>query len=399
LDRLRDAPAKDQGKAFEPANETGWVRGTAGILLSFLHRYPFESDSLFKQAKPAIGGDDFLGGDAGMGIYHMNRYRLTGAPESLECVNRLADFFIPRIDKEFFTVNGGLFCSDLVIAYFLMNVINIENGTDNVFAPFLTGTSGARATCFDKKPRLKIGAVRKRLLYRYFGRTIDLMDTFAPKVLNSYLDDYREEETGDELDRFIGFVGSAIEKITAAPAYDPLKDLFGFELNKYKAICSDQRTNIHIYLDNLSRCDATIGLLNNSDSWLFGQKLAVSRQIKSVQSKWDWTIRENTNILQNFYSPPGAFECVFRPSHEQRVIEHPLKIDGLILYRFSQPKKIGQALMELNTFCRQLDETALKEFWVSTGSKDAKDFINRLDFLALHKIKQLLWEGLLEFQV
>jgi hypothetical protein len=158
----------------------------------------------------------------------------------------------------------------------------------------------------------------------------------------------------------------------------------------------DKRTNLEIYLTTFFHNMEVIKLLNKPDEWIFKQQIRVSDTIKILKSKWDWSIRDNFDSVENFYQMPYYYEYLILSSYENKAAEYPLKIDGLVLHRFDQVNTINQALIEIKKFCQSQPPSAIEEFTKNTGSKNVQDFIARLDFLITHKVKQLIYDGILE---
>ena len=234
------------------------------------------------------------------------------------------------------------------------------------------------------------------MLKKYFNRTITFLENIAPGSLNSYLSSPKINEEDSEITYFQNFISNELEIKKDTPAYGLLNDVYCLEKERKEFSESDNRTNLQIYLDTIFHNEEVIKLLNNSDEWIFNQQIRISDSIKIVNSKWDWVSRENFNFVENFYNLPNHYEYLFLSSVENRVIEYSLKVDGLVVHRFDGGNTIKQALLEIKYFCQSQPSEAIEEFTKNTGSKDVEDFINRLDFLVTHKVKQLIYDGILE---
>ncbi len=176
-----------------------------------------------------------------------------------------------------------------------------------------------------------------------------------------------------------------------------IADIFFFEKKKKEYINEELKTNLQIFLDKLHHNDKIIKILNNPDQWILNQELKISQHTKIVNTKWDWEFREKHSFVQNFYNEPSNNEFIFIITNKNVAIEYSLRAAGWVLHRFDSQKKIKDALFEIKEFCTSQSEDMIKEFIENSGSKDAEDLIKRLDFLIIDKIKQLLYNNILEF--
>lgn len=377
---------------FTPGNKKGWADGIAGMLISGLSEKSETPVLSLENKSMHDEGNTLLNGATGTGLYQLEHFKKYHDKEYLQSIVQLANhFFSAGIETN---AEGGLFYGNLGVVYFLLKAADIQKQSENILAPYFNHYYANREAVAEIN--ITLPAVRKLLLAGHFRRTIIVLENIAPLTLNNYLAGKRKIKYPDEANKFLNFFDKYCDK-NAGTTYQILKDVLSFEKSKYVFAHSDERSNLQVYLDEINHHNYAVKLLNNTDEWLLKQNLAISPGVKIVGTKWDWSGEDGT-LMQNVTMAPGNFAYLFTISGQTRVVEYSLKIDGMVLFRFDKPKTVEQALMEIKHICNMQTEETIKIFLVNTGSRDIYDFINRLDFLVLFKIKELIYEGILHIK-
>ncbi len=366
---------------FNPKYDSCWSRGKAGVQLSYnIQNINLEVPEIqFTKLK-----NNVYEGVSGIGLCLLNNL-----DKNSDTISKIVDFLMQQEDTV--SLEGGLFFGDLGKYYFLLKFTSGNNGP-NIINPGLL-FSDKKDDALD----MDLVDVKKSFLKKQYHRTITLLEHIAPKSINQFLLHSKSNKADCEISSFQSFIENELKTMKDAPAYDLLKDVYDLEKTRKEISDLDKRTNLQIYLDSIFYKEKTLDLLNNSDEWIFNQKITISDSIEIVNSKWNWNDNRISNIIENFYAPPSHYEYLFFSSYENRINEYSLGIDGLVLHRFDEGNTFNQALTEIKLFCRSQPPEILEEFVVNTGSKDVQDFINRLDFLIIYKVKQLLYDKILEF--
>lgn len=374
---LKQYNSKDSD-LYEPNVSINWSVGSSGIHLIKKNIYNGIKISDLENLSPNI-----YEGISGIGLCMLNNK--SDNSELLSYIFKLL------LDNNHFTsLRGGLMYGDLGVNYFLLKSISINDDGNSICNPYKESIKYE-----NEKLKINIVDIKEKLISKHYKRTIQFLNNVAPSVLKNYYKD--RSECKNEILKFQTFVLRELDSIKETFSHHLLLDVFYLEDNKFNFSQTENRSNLQIYLDNYTYKNYIIELLNKSDEWINSSQIRISNKVKIVNTKWDWVIRENFNFIENFYKLPGLNEYLFLSTHEEGVAEYSLKIDGLVLHRFDEPKSINQALAEIKYFCQSQPEEIIKEFTINTGSLDVQDFIKRLDFLVTHKIKQFLYDGILEF--
>lgn len=366
---------------YKPSNELSWSKGSLGILLadSYAEKIFFELDKDKAKEIPR----NIYDGLAGIGLSLLENSTLKNRAQQVKLIRDIIGNEEMPIELQ-----GGLFFGELGVCYFLLRTLTTNKYSNSIINP------GEISNPIPTKDVLNINLklVKKSLLSKIYGKTIFLIEKIFDEQLNEFLD--ISEHNVSEIVKFEEFVKNQFIKVDTT-INNVIADVFIFEKRRKEFCLQELRINLQVYLDKLDYNEKIIKILNNSDEWILNQKLKISNSIKLVNTEWDWEPKEDFNFIQNFYKERGSYEFLFL-QHESSVVEYPLRIDGLVLHRFDYPKKIIDALMEIKTYCQSSPEEMIKEFAESSGSNDIQDFIKRLDFLVLHKVKQFMYDGILE---
>ncbi|MEP6804721.1 MAG: lanthionine synthetase LanC family protein [Flavobacterium sp.] len=383
LEQLKEQYKAHDPLLYKPTVEINWSQGNTGILLS-------EEASkciIFELHKNDLANiqSNIYEGLSGIGLALLESNTIENKDEYLKTIKG------EIIKRELpITLNGGLLFGSLGAQYFLLKVIAKDSYSANIVDPFKINTAPKKAVL-----DLNLRDVKKVLLSKTFSKTMPLLENIFSQELNDFFDNPDSDVQDSEFIKFEEFIGNKLIKVET-PVNNVIRDAYSFDKNRAVFFNKQEQTHLQVYLDQLEHCDAVIKALNNTDEWILNQKLKISEIVKIVHSKWDWEEKDNSQLVENFYKKPASNEFLFLLTQENKVLEYSLRTDGLILHRFDYPKKIIDALQEIKGYCQTQPPEMLKELSQNSGSRDVQDFIGRLDFLVLHKVKQLLYQGVLE---
>lgn len=383
LDQFREQYKAHDPLLYAPTAEINWSQGSTGILLS---------EELSKSINFELHKNDLAHiqtniyeGLSGVGLALLESNTVENKAEYLKAIKE------EIVKRELpIALNGGLLFGSLGAHYFLLKVIAKDIYSDSIVKPFKINAAPKKAVL-----DLNLREVKKVLLSKTFTKTMPLLENIYSQELNDFFGNPDPELKDSEFIKFEEFIVNKLIKVET-PVNNVIRDAYSFDKNRAAFLNTEARTHLQVYLDQLEHCDTVIKVLNNPDEWIFNQKLKISETVKIVNSKWDWEAKDNTQFVENFYKESGTNEFLFLLTEENKVLEYSLRFDGLILHRFDYPKKIGDALQEIKGYCQTQPAEMLKELSQNSGSRDVHDFIGRLDFLVLHKVKQLLYQGVLE---
>jgi hypothetical protein len=373
---------------YMPTYEIGWGSGFAGIANSLalengkrqtIHSRHFPFDSQIYDLKNGLSG---------AGLCFIEYFKESKNNEfltSLEFVKRKiieeAEVSVPDI---------SLMTGRLGSIYFLLRTLKESAIAGSVLTPFATSSSDCSS---NGSVSLKIE--KEKLFSRTFGRSLAIAAAIDDHALSTFMGGLKSGN--DSIDKLRIFIEEAINRNSTNDLIHPLKDVFNLEKQKLDVDSGEKRTNIQIYFDELFHRVKVIELLNNEDEWLLSQSLVLASNVKLVNTEWDWSSDKNSAPLDVANSRGQRSETLLMPKFDDTVAERSLKVDGLVVKRFEQPKTVKQALKEITLFCQSQYPYVLEELSKSSGSVGIADFIDRLPFLVLHKVKELLYESVLIF--
>lgn len=366
-------------RLFEPSIGLAWSDGKLGIQL-------VTGSNSFKwsELEKVIGQNslNIYDGLAGIGLC-----LLTMKGDHEEALAHISNLLLKNQAAD--TMEGGLLLGDLGVYYFLLKYIFREKNNNTVIIPDIQGVIKPNEIKID----VRLSEVKKILLKTYYSRTIEFLEKMAPTKLDVFLS--TDNDNKNEINRFQAFLADILLTRHTMPAHPLLADVFALENKRLDFFKGDNRTNLQVYLELLFINENALTVLNKPDEWIFNQQIGISKKIIVANSKWDWVSTDDADFTENFYHSPGHYEYLFFCTAENRMSESSLKIDGLVVHCFDEPKTVNQALTQIKHFCKSQSRQNLEEFSVSTGSRNVDDFISRLDFLVTHKVKQLIYDGIL----
>lgn len=389
LDYYKDLYQDNNRVYFIPKyNDYSWASGKTGILISEVtENMEFQpGDSCNHLTSFSI-----FNGKAGLGLYLLQHTYIEAGEDYIQGL--IQEFLNTNFEKDLF---GNIMHGGLGIAYFLLKTISIKKD-DLLTCPLIfLFDNEALLNDTDQKLNISPEVITRSIVYKYFTRTISLLEIVNSQIFTEFWNLSANNETENNLiHQFKIFMDKILIQKKETPIYNLLDDIFNYEKSKLDIILS-KKSSLDTFLEQLYCQDQKAVLLNKSDEYLFGVRLKVSSQIVIKSSRWDWSVYSNSGYLANFCNPPSYFEYILLPSYNGLILEYSLKIDGLVLHRFDQPKTINEALLEIKYFCQTQPKDVIEEISRNTGSIDVEDFINRLDFLIVHKIKHLIFNGILE---
>jgi hypothetical protein len=385
LEAYMERYSREDAALYMPETDHGWAAGKAGVLIS-------QSSADGATFAPQIDNSSSLNifqGLAGIGLCLLENRE---SAENRIVLKQIAAI-LTAADSAF-TLDGGLFFGDAGKAYFLLKYFFGSNEAGCIVKP----GSKSYNQHHEEFAFQTISDVRKKLISRYYYRTISLMELLRPAALNNYMGAGLQKTGEPEISLFEDFMLMELYFAKRESSYAVIEDVFNLENKKYLVAKNEKRTGLQIYLDQISHQEAVIQQLNKPDEWLMERFIVISDKVNTASSKWDWELKNDFDIVQAVYMQPRFYEYLFVASNHDGITEYALKLDAIVLHKFDIPKKLGEGLQEIKEIFKTLPTFSFHGLSLKdeTGSVDIGDFIKRIDFLALHKIKQYLYEGILD---
>lgn len=356
-----------------------WSSGKSGILNTIIKDI---NEETFSKSTFESMNFNIFEGIAGVGLLILRQ-----PLSNKKLLNEINHLLLSRLSPP--SINGGLFFGQSGICYYMLKYINGDK--ESVCSPF----QGIKPAINKVQLSLRSNDLLKSLLGEKYKRTISFFESIAPKEWEKFLE---QQNSINILVGFRQFISKEIEDRESNREKDVLKDVFNLEQQKEQYSKNMTKYRIQLYFEKFIHNEKMIALLNNPDEWVYNQQIRISPDAIIVRTQWDWLIRENFNFKENLNNQPRNDEYIFLPCYNNYVQEYNLGIFGLLLHRFDESKSINEALVEVKAFFNSQHVSVIKQFSEAIGSSDVNDFIDRLDFLITHKAKQLLYDGILEFE-
>ncbi|WP_286761489.1 lanthionine synthetase LanC family protein [Salegentibacter sp. UBA1130] len=365
-------------KIFDADYNIGWASGKCGI------SQVFGSHSIDKSHYLINENEDLYSGLSGIGLCLLQDYNV-----NCKEIKSIAKNFINDFDSN--QESGGLLYGNLGKMYFLVKILS-EKKCYSILKPFISCPKRSH-----HKLSKEIGSLPIHYLKRNYLRTINLYEKIAPNTLKRFLKKH-DLYGGNEFYKFQEFIKVDLEEKKGAPAANVLNDIFHYETEIAKIKENEVRTPLQKYLDIILKREKLIDPLNKKEEWLIKQKLIWKDNLVLKSTGWNWSSGSN-NLIKNFYEEPNDYKYVFVDDIQHGLVEYSLDVDGIVLDHFQNGRSVEETLESIKYLCENQTDQTINKMVQATGSDDKKDFINRLDFLVLHKVRQFLYDDILKFTV
>jgi len=363
---------------FLPEASLSWGNGKAGIQLA-VKEPSIQWDTSFEDMSLNI-----YDGIAGIGLCLLKDRKRNSTTLS-KIVNRIKS----NLAND--SLDGGLLFGAGGKYIFLLSYFSNYDACGNIAFP------GIKQQAVFEKLGIELQDVRKFFLSRFYSRTIAVLANITEGIINPFLSRCEISNVATDILDFEQLIEDHLKENINMPAVQLLQDVYALETKKLKYSRSKTKTNLQLYLESFLHRRQISSVLNNSEDWILNQPIRISERVQIAGTRWNWSGDVDFSNWERLYDKRGSYEYIFLSSCEEEVAEYSLQTDGLVLHRFDQQKSINQAIMEIKFFCKSQPKQVIEAFIVNTGSKDVDDFISRIDFLVNHKVRQLLFDGILEF--
>ena len=248
-------------------------------------------------------------------------------------------------------------------------------------------------------PFLSDRNVQEALLQPLFPRTIGLLESRMPESVALLYEGLTGVQAPAWPQHFMSFVDDFLAGIDGESIRPCLEDIYGLERARYHLMCMRGRPGVQTYLEEIRRQDAVVSQLNNPRSWLLDRTLQLSPAVRIIDMRWNWAevvIPEDPASYDRILTKAeGDFQVLLEPSEGSTVTETELSTAGLILRRFETPRTVRQAFTGIKSYCRSCDDKELELLAKGAGARDVPDFMGRMDYLVLQKIREFIFRGTL----
>lgn len=311
----------------------------------------------------------------------------------------LAKITITVFDKIRSNFNNGntdlrLLNGDLGALYFLLKISSQVESRENILLPFFD-------TIFPVEVDSDIvslvnGETRRKMLAKTFYRSLGILEVSMPDALKNYCSAKIHDHTDGDVFRFREYLEGIIPTLPSGSNTLLLNDAFTFEKKKHDFFSAEKRSQLQFYLDRLEIRDKSLEFLNQSDELILCCKIRVSKLFIILDTKYNWSFYKEMQHEKMSLETGQRNEYLLYYSTEMEKVEIQLNFMSIIIHQFDSPGFIGVVIEELKAMLQVLPLSILADYAAVVGSTTAKDFMNRIDYLLLTIIKQMVYDGFLE---
>ena len=295
----------------------------------------------------------------------------------------------------------------LIAAHILLDPINsasAQQHTELITAMLQPVSAGFRPQEGVTQPAavgisFTLADARKEIVSRYFKRTISVLEKTSFSQLSLH---FQEPALGrgSEIDRFISFMDQLLADAVDQPFQEVLSEIFQLEKWKIDFIRADGSRPFR-WIRDMCDYDAVVERPNQGDEWLLQQSLVIARDVVIRQTKWNWSPTYDAagnarDLSANLEVDASVYHLIFRKVAGEDLVETSIEALGPILQCFSQGMKVETALQHITLFCQSGSPQALAGMLAQSNSRDKADLLNRLPFLLLYQVKQLICDRVLD---
>lgn len=296
--------------------------------------------------------------------------------------NHIYDYLSNQLMETDVSFDGGLFHGNIGACYALRKVTDTdEEGVQNVLFPKIVSTKKEI-----KELNLAIENTLSTVISKKYPRTMALLEWYIPKVLDAFYENIGRDRDA-LLEAFEVFLNTELLKRINGSYSERIADLLDYEKKLYEYSKLEMPMVDH-YFEAYIHYLKTIKLLKNSDEWLLDQTLKISDEARIIRTKWNWS-KENNKIRDNVSLDPDNFETYIKIERDGRITEIELTKLKIIIEPFNDSSSVKDALSYIKSNPNSLME--------KYRPVDRIGFLNRVDFLFLEKIRNLIYHKVLVF--
>lgn len=370
-----------------PSFQTGWSQGLLGNLIPWNQNHGYD---LLQLEVSCFENTSLFSGSSSLGLFYLKQ--INTDQSLIEPLKRLTKKDIKDIKSS--DISGGLFLGELSKVYFLIKLLNNNIDSKNILEPFYNNNNNN--ILGNDLHFLDLIEVRNIILGHFFKRTLEFLQESFPRILNKYFS--AEVKTIPEINNFIEFIENILKNFKGTKIAEQLEDIYLLEKKGYDLKTLDKESNITKYFENFVHKRNSLDFLDHDDSWFLKQSVEISKNVYVNQSKWNWTYASDKKFLkENLQKDSENCEYIIMVNEKNELVEYYLGLESIILKTFRQNIQIEAGINDLKSYLLSQPYENLILFSRQSGSKDMDDFLERLDFLLIQRIRYFIFSGILNY--
>ncbi|HLP60396.1 MAG TPA: lanthionine synthetase LanC family protein, partial [Candidatus Deferrimicrobium sp.] len=208
----------------------------------------------------------------------------------------------------------SLFMGNAGIGYFYLRVL-APHDVPSILIPKIDAVTS-------QPYPLSLPEVGKKLLKKYFSRSIALIEKFHDRELTCFLNDTPLDISGKPLKHsFIDFMEKTIPGMSPREQ-NCISDAFILEREKIKM---DEAIPGHSYLDIKDKVlrERAEKLVESDENAFLDLKLILEPTVQIATTEWDWSVDNEKEWPNNINLEPDIFPLLLKPM-PQKILEEPL---------------------------------------------------------------------------
>lgn len=291
-----------------------------------------------------------------------------------DLIEEITNYLLIYITSKKRDMRGGLMYGELgIILYFIKYQYPNNNHIDILF-PFNEKFNTALDTKTIDKQIFEICSSD-------FQKTISLLN-FIDKDTFRNVDVFKRNE-------LIEYIEKIMLTYKESKFYESLIDCFEYE-KKIKAFLKEEVSR-KIYFKDLFNKKMTLDKLNVDIEKIKHSIIKKADDYLVIKTHWNWNLPIEI-VSKNLESQKSDYKYLLK---NEKI--YNLTIDSMIFDSFSEQTTINNVYTQIKFICTNMAENDLIQFIKSSGSRDKKQFLDRLEFLVTHRVMHFLYEGLLDF--
>ena len=306
-------------------------------------------------------------------------------------------------------ISDSFINGELGYVYLLLKSSKIQKCSDNVYFPFNHSDINERSIVINLN--VELSSTRKAWLTRFYPRVINLLDNIQPEILSQFFAG-KPPENGDELAMFAYFFSRTVGIPILQSKRDRLLDVFMLERSKVEFFRRREVTPRQIYFDIPSFKVSVLEFLSGPEEFILDRKICLSDQIKTVQSRWNWELANDMELmvdrasmekhLLNFSLPAGNQEYIFLMYTGWEFMESSVNgAYSMLLHFFDRPATARQGKEGLLKHIGNLPDQSLISLLKESGGGNMialskAEILNMLGVVIVNTLKKWIYLGVLQ---
>ncbi len=191
---------------------------------------------------------------------------------------------------------------------------------------------------------ISIGEIEKRVLKRYFERTIAVGEKLMGSGLNGYFSGRSRQNRQGFKESFIDFAAGAVPRLPPEKR-ELMAEIFDLERQKLRM---DEAVSSHSLLSIQDQVRAKEAeKWSNGDESILALRLALAPEVEIGTSRWNWDLKSDRLWLRNLEKESDEFYLLLKPAPIAVMEEHLSPFSYVVLTAFEEAHPVKDVVPEV----------------------------------------------------